>query len=467
MTLRERRFTRYSAGSLVIVTTAFLAFFSLFITTPKTYAADPSCQMVAVGCSTASPVQQSPADQGLYSLTRLPALTWTQANDDDRSVTFRVCVSSNTTMNNAACVDTQDLSIASTEPGLLGAQPADGTWYWQVTALAGGILAQNGASDVRSFVLDSTNPTITTFAVDKNDIGGTQNTVRISGQVSDSQSLTCQLTLTNPDGSAGGSTPCAVDGTGNVTGSWTATGSSGDYNLTLTVTDGAGNSSTAVPLVIHVDNDPPKVTFTNQDVLTPGSTTPGTNATDAHSDGLIYSWTQNKDNPQVLDFQADGANPTFTPTIAGLYHLTLTITDALGNQAAYPFDFTYEPNIAPITAPTDQPIVPPNSPTTEPGSDTTVIEGTTATTTPTATRRGDNQDTSPSTNSLGASTIANLVTADPRDKAVVVATNGGWQILVILWYWWLLFVIVMIALFFMIRRAIILRRISLLDTDVA
>jgi hypothetical protein len=110
---------------------------------------------------------------------------------------------------------------------------------------------------------------------------------------------------------------------------------SGIYVLSLVVNDGKANSKPVTfAVTASAANVPPVANAGPDQTVKVGSlvTLDATRSTDANGDVLTYSWvlTTNPGAPAVVLASATTANPTFTPTVAGIYVATLTVSDGKG-----------------------------------------------------------------------------------------------------------------------------------------
>ena len=115
----------------------------------------------------------------------------------------------------------------------------------------------------------------------------------------------------------------------------------GDYTLTLTVTDPSGLSSSdeiTVSVSDQVDNAEPTALAGDAQTVTVGEVVmlDGSLSSDKEDDTsdtpLTYSWSFATDPSNGADtiMDADTATPSFTPSVEGTYLLTLTVTDSEG-----------------------------------------------------------------------------------------------------------------------------------------
>ena len=116
----------------------------------------------------------------------------------------------------------------------------------------------------------------------------------------------------------------------------------GTYQVTLSVTDSEG-STTTDNLQVVVDNVPPVIEFlTGESSIRPGeSTNFSASATDPGNDTLTYSWDFGDGNT------AEGENVTHTFTDNGNYSVTLTVTDSDGASTSQTLEVQVN-NLAPI-----------------------------------------------------------------------------------------------------------------------
>ncbi len=116
----------------------------------------------------------------------------------------------------------------------------------------------------------------------------------------------------------------------------------GDYVLTLTVTDSAGDSAMSMVTITVQDmvmDLPPVADVGDERYLVLGSTSTfdGSNSTDAEDDmagtPLNYAWTITTDPSNGMDMLTDANTeaPSITPSVLGTYEFTLTVTDSAGN----------------------------------------------------------------------------------------------------------------------------------------
>ena len=61
-------------------------------------------------------------------------------------------------------------------------------------------------------------------------------------------------------------------------------------------------------------------------------TVSGSGSTDANGDDLTYLWTWTSNPGNAILTGASTVSPSFTPSLAGIYVLTLTVTDGKGGS---------------------------------------------------------------------------------------------------------------------------------------
>ena len=135
-----------------------------------------------------------------------------------------------------------------------------------------------------------------------------------------------------------------ISGTGAAV-NWTAPGSVGSYNVTVTVTDGRGGEVMNQVTIEVRANTPPTITslIADGDWITPSGNLEVTcNATDPDGDEISYDWTATGG-----DISGTGAVVNWTaPQEVGIYHITVAVKDGHGSSAT---------NSLPVSVATEQP----------------------------------------------------------------------------------------------------------------
>lgn len=130
----------------------------------------------------------------------------------------------------------------------------------------------------------------------------------------------------------------------------------GTYSFELGVSDGRGGSATASVTVQAVDAPPPNRPPTagagaDQTVARGAPVTLSGSATDPDGDAVAYSWARTGGTgATVVLSDAGTAAPSFTPSSAGTYVFTVTVSDGRGGVAAASATVTVEANRAPVGA---------------------------------------------------------------------------------------------------------------------
>jgi hypothetical protein len=108
---------------------------------------------------------------------------------------------------------------------------------------------------------------------------------------------------------------------------------SGVYVLSLVVSDAQLSSAPSLMSVTaSAANVPPVANAGPEQTVRAGNlvTLNGSGSTDANGDVLSYQWTWTTNPGNVNLLLPLTANPSFTPTVAGIYVLTLTVDDRKG-----------------------------------------------------------------------------------------------------------------------------------------
>ena len=137
-----------------------------------------------------------------------------------------------------------------------------------------------------------------------------------------------------------------IDGDGAAV-NWSAPESEGIYNIMVEVTDGNGGEVTdSITITVRV-NGPPAITSLKADMdwVTPSSSCNITcNAEDPDGDKLSYEWSA---NGGVIS--GTGSVVTWTaPDAAGLYNITVVVTDGQGGEDARSLTISVALNLPPI-----------------------------------------------------------------------------------------------------------------------
>ncbi len=126
----------------------------------------------------------------------------------------------------------------------------------------------------------------------------------------------------------------------------------GTYTFQLVVSDGQANSApaTVTVTVAQANRAPTANAGPAQTVKLPNSVQLAGSGTDPDGNTLTYLWTQTAGTTQTLS-STTIANPTFTPTAAGTYTFSLTVSDGSLSSAPSTVTITVQPaNRAPIVS---------------------------------------------------------------------------------------------------------------------
>ena len=277
--------------------------------------------------------------------------------------------------------------------------------------------------------------------------GGTSETVTITGTVSDDNLSSYSVAVNNVIAQQGSdlneknvtiNIPWSVSTPQRIP--------SDTYVITLDATDKAGNPA-HTEITVVVDNTPPTESVTGGNVIIQGgSITPNVTADDIHGP-IEYRWSEDSDDPSILDFDASAQEPTFTPRAEGSYLFYVQVIDGLGNVANDTFTFDYVRELATLPLPV----------TSDPSDELTVGSAVTPDITPvsadpTARSSRDEVPFSDDGGVLGNTISASGLSPSTTQGAVVSPTTGGWSIFGILWYWWLVVIGVIITAWFFIKK---------------
>lgn len=110
---------------------------------------------------------------------------------------------------------------------------------------------------------------------------------------------------------------------------------SGVYVLSLVVSDGRLSSEArTVTVTASATNLPPVANAGTEQTVRVGNLVQlsGSGSTDANGDALTYQWTWASNPGNAVLLGAFTVSPSFTPTLAGIYVLTLTVNDGKGGS---------------------------------------------------------------------------------------------------------------------------------------
>ncbi len=129
---------------------------------------------------------------------------------------------------------------------------------------------------------------------------------------------------------------------------YSAGDTTGDFPVTLRVTDEEGTSTEATATITVTENAPPVAAITSEDGFTvPAEGTlslSGADSTDSDGTVTTYAWTT---TDGTLTNQAGATVDFVAPSTGGTVTVTLTVTDNEGAQNATSADITVTPNTAP------------------------------------------------------------------------------------------------------------------------
>ncbi len=308
-----------------------------------------SLAVIADNCDTAPVVTQSPVAGTTFSGTTLVTLTVTDASGNDASTSFDVVVedttdptidaiADQTVSGNASCEGTvgdyTSLAVVADNcdaAPVVTQSPAAGTTFSGTTLVTLTVTDASGNDASTSFdvvVEDTTDPTIDAIA--DQTVSGNAS---CEGTVGDYTSLAviadnCDVSPTVTQSPAAGTT------------------FSGTTLVTLTVTDASGNdASTSFDVVVEDTTAPTIDAIADQTV-----------SGNASCEGTVGDYT----SLAVIADNCDAApvvtqSPAAGTTFSGTTLVTLTVTDASGNDASTSFDVVVEDTTAPtIDAIADQ-----------------------------------------------------------------------------------------------------------------
>ena len=206
---------------------------------------------------------------------------------------------------------------------------ADGNF--DVTATATDA-ADNTATDTVSGDINSAAPTLSLDPLGS----GNDTTPTISGNTDLAPGSTVTLTVTDSAGNTQ-TFSAIVQGDGSFTADVPASLPEGDYSVTATATDGAGNSASVTENGGNIDTTAPSITIDTQG-LGNDATPSISGTTDLNAgDTVSISVTDNAGNTQTFTaiVQNDGTYSADVPAdlVEGSFSVTVTATDDAGNSA--------------------------------------------------------------------------------------------------------------------------------------
>ncbi|MBX7095033.1 MAG: HYR domain-containing protein, partial [Flavobacteriales bacterium] len=271
---------------------------------------------------------------------------------------------SNITTTAAAGVCTA--SVATPNP-TTGDNCSVGTLTW---AMTGATTGSSAATGINFLGTQTFNVGVTTVTYTVKDAANNTTTCSFTVTVTDNQlpvisgcpsnqsvtaNASCQFTMTDYTSSITATDNCAIASTVQSPAAGTLV--SGTQTVTITVTDVNGNAATCSFQVVVADNTPPTI-------VTCASNTTGT--TNASCQYVLPDYSS---SITVTDNCSSGGNITITQSPAagtavglGTTVVTLTASDANGNNVSCTFNVVVSDNVAPtITCPANQTIVADNA----------------------------------------------------------------------------------------------------------
>ncbi|WP_269915926.1 beta strand repeat-containing protein [Alteromonas sp. PRIM-21] len=253
-----------------------------------------------------------------------PTISGSTDLDAGSTVTITVTDSAGTEQTFTATVDTNgDFSADVPNP------MADGNF--DVTATATDA-AGNTATDTVSGDINSAAPTLSLDPLGS----GNDTTPTISGDTDLAPGSTVTLTVTDSAGNTQ-TFSAIVQGDGSFTADVPVSLPEGDYSVTATATDGAGNSASVTENGGNIDTIAPSITIDTQE-LGNDATPSISGTTDLNAgDTVSISVTDNAGNTQTFTaiVQNDGTYSADVPAdlAEGSFSVTVTATDEAGNSA--------------------------------------------------------------------------------------------------------------------------------------
>ncbi|WP_420934303.1 beta strand repeat-containing protein [Alteromonas sp. A081] len=253
-----------------------------------------------------------------------PTISGTTELAAGSTVTITVTDSAGTVQSFTATVDANgDFSADVPNP------MADGNFDLTATATDA---AGNTATDTVSGDINSAAPTLSLDPL----VSGNDTTPTISGETDLAPGSTVTLTVTDSAGNTQTFT-ATVQGDGSFTADVPASLPEGDYSVTATATDGAGNSASVTENGGNIDTTAPSITIDTQG-LGNDATPSISGTTDLNAgDTVSISVTDNAGNTQTFTatVQNDGTYSVDVPAdlAEGSFSVTVTATDDAGNSA--------------------------------------------------------------------------------------------------------------------------------------
>ncbi|HTW20319.1 MAG TPA: Ig-like domain-containing protein, partial [Mycobacteriales bacterium] len=275
------------------------------------------------------PVVTAPASP---SNSRAPDFTVTDS--DPVGLTYECDVSGPSPVTTSECGPSTVIDLAGA---------ADGTYQLSVVAIDG--LGQAGPAGLASYTLDTTPPpapVVTGPASPSNDTSP-------SFTISDTEpGVTLSCSLNGPISYPIPPSQCQSGLTLNLAGP----GHDGDYTLSVTATDEAGNSSPAGSADYTLDTTPPPAPTVVAPPSPSNDKSPTFTISDAESDATLSCVLVDPSDATVFDgvCPADGTFDTSSDSLDGQYQLTVTATDPAGNTSSA--SATWTRDTTPPPAPT-------------------------------------------------------------------------------------------------------------------